>query len=32
MTYGYGYIASPGTEKLKVHKLEVWGLGNEQNL
>lgn len=32
LTYGYGYIASPGTDKLKIRNLEVWGLGTPQNL
>lgn len=32
LTYGYGYIASPGTDKLKVRQLEIWGLGSPDNL
>jgi hypothetical protein len=32
LTYGYGYIASPGTDKLSVRMLEIWGLGTQQNL
>lgn len=32
LTYGYGFLASPGTDKLKIRDIEIWGLGTPENL
>jgi hypothetical protein len=31
LTYGFGTLAGPGTEKLNIRKLEFWGLGHKYN-
>ncbi len=32
MTYGYGNLASPGTEVINIKRIEIWGLGHKYNL
>jgi hypothetical protein len=32
LTYGYGALASSGTDKLSIKRMEVWGLGNQHNV
>lgn len=32
LTYGYGFIASPGSEKLKIRDLEIWALGTAEDM
>ena len=31
-TYGFGALASPGTNILSIRRLEIWGLGNKHNI
>ncbi len=31
-TYGYGALASPGTTQLNIKRMEIWGLGSNDNL
>lgn len=30
--YGYGSLAGPGTSRLNIKRLEVWGLGGQGNI
>ncbi len=32
MTYGSGHLAGPLTERLRIERIEIWGLGTEANL
>lgn len=32
ITYGYGTLAGPGTTQLNIKRMEIWGLGNKDNL
>ena len=31
-TYGFGNLATYGTEKLNIKRLEFWGLGHDYNI
>ncbi len=31
-TYGYGALAGSGTSTLSIKRLEIWGLGSNENL